>query len=562
MERLGAGGMSVVWRGFDEVLGRQVAVKVLAPSTSADPVFRRRLRDEAQAVARLSHPNIANVYDYGEATTADGEPVPFVVMELVDGESLAAMLARTRSLPWQQAVRIGAEVAGGLAAAHSRGIVHRDVTPANVMLPAGGAKVVDFGISALVGENDIGPDGSLLGTPAYLAPERLEGGQVSSATDVYAVGLLIYRTLIGRLPWDVGTTTALLRAHQYVEPDPLPPVEGLPAAVAELVGRCLDKRPQDRPSSAELAEVLAGIAAEVPAGPLPDRNDEDTTILPAQRSYPDVIRVGNPAPAAGEPVTSRRRRPRRVLIAAATVLLLGAGTYAWSLVDSGRGGPATTTTTPRAMPAAGGCVVVYVVRTDQARRFTARVTVANRGDTPISEWSLWFILPGDQVLTGGGKTPLTQTGNTVTVTSTGPLAPMKSVSVPVSGGYRSSNSAPLAFRLNNSPCETFVSSEPGGPLRLVQRRPGGGTRLVPVTPGSVPLPGVSIDPDGGVHFAPITSAPSSTDTGGTASEEPSRPPSSTGTEFSEVPELPKAPIPPGVEDITPSSTEPSAQSSS
>jgi serine/threonine-protein kinase len=93
VERLGAGGMSVVWRGFDEVLGRQVAVKVLPPSTSADPSFRRRLRAEAQAAARLSHPHITNVYDYGEATTVDGEPVPYVVMELVDGESLAAVLA-------------------------------------------------------------------------------------------------------------------------------------------------------------------------------------------------------------------------------------------------------------------------------------------------------------------------------------------------------------------------------------------------------------------------------------------------------------------------------------
>jgi eukaryotic-like serine/threonine-protein kinase len=290
VERLGAGGMSVVWRGFDEVLGRQVAVKVLPPSTSTDPSFRRRLRAEAQAAARLSHAHITSVYDYGEATTADGEPVPYVVMELIDGESLAAVLARVRRLPWQQAVRITAEVAAALAAAHSRGIVHRDVTPANVMLTPSGAKVVDFGISALIGENDIDPDGSLLGTPAYLAPERLEGGQVSPATDVYAVGLLIYRTLIGQLPWDVGTTTALLRAHQYTEPEPLPPVDGLPPAVAALVGRCLEKRPDDRPSSAELAHVLAGISAGAPVaarGLVPDWSDngEDTTILPSQQSY-------------------------------------------------------------------------------------------------------------------------------------------------------------------------------------------------------------------------------------------------------------------------------------
>src|SRR3954467_15205346 len=283
--------MSVVWRGFDEVLGRQVAVKVLPPSTSTDPAFRRRLRAEAQAAARLSHPNITNVYDYGEATTVDGEPVPYVVMELIDGESLAAVLARTPRLPWEHAVRITAEVAAALAAAHARGIVHRDVTPANVMLTQTGAKVVDFGISALIGENDIDPDGSLLGTPAYLAPERLEGGQVSPATDVYAVGLLIYRTLIGQLPWDVGTTTALLRAHQYTEPEPLPPVEGLPSVVGALVARCMLKRPADRPSSAELAHVLTAVCADADdAGEddYPDwspENGEDTTILPSQRAW-------------------------------------------------------------------------------------------------------------------------------------------------------------------------------------------------------------------------------------------------------------------------------------
>src|SRR3954462_14109738 len=176
-------------------------------------------------------------------------------MELVDGESLAAVLARVRRLSWPAAVRICAEVSAALAAAHSRGIVHRDVTPANVMLTSSGAKVVDFGISALIGENDIDPDGSLLGTPAYLAPERLQGGPVSRPTDVYAVGLLIYRTLTGELPWDVGTTTALLRAHQYVEPDPMPPVDGLPPSVDALVRRCLEKHPSDRPSSAELAQV-------------------------------------------------------------------------------------------------------------------------------------------------------------------------------------------------------------------------------------------------------------------------------------------------------------------
>ena len=213
VERLGAGGMSVVWRGYDEVLGRQVAVKVLAARLAGGRAFRHRIRTEAQAAARLLHPNITNVYDYGEE-----DAVPYVVMELVDGQSLAERLGRDESLPWPEAVTACRQVADALAAAHARGVVHRDVTPGNVMLTATGAKVVDFGISALVGDRDIDADGSLLGTPAYLAPERLDGGQVSAAADVYALGLLLYRCLAGALPWPASSRTEILRAHLYQEP--------------------------------------------------------------------------------------------------------------------------------------------------------------------------------------------------------------------------------------------------------------------------------------------------------------------------------------------------------
>ncbi|MDG4763587.1 serine/threonine-protein kinase [Solwaraspora sp. WMMD406] len=262
--RLGVGGMSVVWRGHDEILGRQVAVKVLAPEFAPDQVVRNRIRVEAQAAARLCHPHITNVYDYGEAVRQDAT-LPYVVMELVDGESLAARLRREHRLPWRTAVVACAEVASALAAAHTSGVVHRDVTPANVMLTSTGVKVVDFGISALAGENDVGPDGNLLGTPAYLAPERLNGGQVSPATDVYAVGLLLYRSLTGRLPWQAATITQMLRAHLHTAPDPMPPVAGLPAEVVALTHRCLAKRPADRPTSEEVAKILAA-AVGVNAG--------------------------------------------------------------------------------------------------------------------------------------------------------------------------------------------------------------------------------------------------------------------------------------------------------
>ncbi|MFF5078842.1 protein kinase [Actinoplanes sp. NPDC000266] len=548
VERLGAGGMSVVWRGFDEVLGRQVAVKVLPPSTSADPAFRRRLRAEAQAAARLSHPNITNVYDYGEATTVDGEPVPYVVMELIDGESLAAVLARARKLPWQHAVRITAEVAAALAAAHARGIVHRDVTPANVMLTPTGAKVVDFGISALIGENDIDPDGSLLGTPAYLAPERLEGGQVSPATDVYAVGLLIYRTLIGQLPWDVGTTTALLRAHQYVEPDPLPPVEGLPAEVDALVGRCLEKRPADRPSSAELAQILAALSAGAPAvarGYVPEWSDdaENTTILPAANEYMTEAAAAaaaaaapqSPAPVAGDPSAPARNsrfaglesvpieagqqlRPaygnqaspagasprggnktRRILVVTAGVLLLAIGTYGWSASGKGPKDKAAVAA-PAVVAPTGECVVNYAVVSDSQGRFSAQVTVANKDDTPVNDWKLWFLMPGDQTISGNGKTTLTQNGQSVEVSSptAAAIKAKSTVSVPITGRYTATNIAPLTFTLNGATCETFVSTKPGGPAQKVEQLSDGSSRLVPTTTD----PGYSIAPDGTVTITP------------------------------------------------------------
>src|SRR4051794_4794632 len=228
VERLGTGGMSVVWRGYDEVLGRPVAIKVLSPRLAADQVFRDRLRQEALAAARLAHPHITGIFDFGEATLSGQMTVPFVVMELNDGESVASRITRQGSLDWREAVKVTAQVASALATAHARGLVHRDVTPANVMLCGVGAKVVDFGIAAAVGQRDAAPDGSLLGTPAYLAPERLSGAQVSAATDVYALGLLLYRSVTGRLPWPAETTAEALRAHLYAAPDPLPDQPGLP----------------------------------------------------------------------------------------------------------------------------------------------------------------------------------------------------------------------------------------------------------------------------------------------------------------------------------------------
>ncbi|WP_435205329.1 serine/threonine-protein kinase [Micromonospora sp. bgisy143] len=264
LERLGSGGMSAVYRAYDEVLERDVAVKVLVAS---DPNARQRIRAEAKAAARLSHPHVTNVYDFGESRL-DGVQVPFVVLELLNGDTLERRLA-AGPLPPRAALRVCAEVASAISAAHAQGLVHRDVKPGNVMLTPTGAKVLDFGIAAAAGDSEIDFDGRLLGTPAYLAPERLAAGEVLPASDVYALGLLLHRTLTGRLPWAAETQTGMLRAHVHVDPDPLPEIARVPAEVHRLYHWCLARNPDDRPPAAEVARILltvvSGLAGETVA---------------------------------------------------------------------------------------------------------------------------------------------------------------------------------------------------------------------------------------------------------------------------------------------------------
>ncbi|MBM0278858.1 serine/threonine protein kinase, partial [Micromonospora sp. STR1s_6] len=256
--------MAVVHRAYDEVLERDVAVKVLIAS---DANARQRIRGEAKAAARLSHPHVTSVYDYGESSL-DGVEVPFVVMELLGGRTLEQRLV-AGPLPPRAALRVCAEVAAALAAAHDQGLVHRDIKPGNVMLTPTGAKVLDFGIAAGAGEPEIDFEGRLLGTPAYLAPERLLAGEVLPASDVYALGLLLYRVLTGRLPWPAEAQSGMLRAHTPVEPAPLPPIDGVPPEVNRLYRWCLARDPADRPPAREAARtllaVVSGAAAETAA---------------------------------------------------------------------------------------------------------------------------------------------------------------------------------------------------------------------------------------------------------------------------------------------------------
>ncbi|MFC0506962.1 serine/threonine-protein kinase [Micromonospora costi] len=353
-ERIGLGGMSEVWRAEDEVLGRPVAVKALAAQLATDPQLRATIQREARAAARLTHPHITQVYDYGEATLAGGEVVPYLVMELVDGHNLADRLAGG-PLPWREAVRVAGQVASALAAAHRIGVVHRDIKPGNVMLTETGAKVLDFGIAALAGPHHplAGQTGEpLMGTPAYFAPERLSAGPPDPASDVYALGALLYRTLAGRAPLPVQSWEDALEVHERRTPVPPLRIAGLPADIADLTLACLAADPARRPTAAQLATRFGAVGpADPPTTVVPPRPAGRAAVAPPQP--PTLV---DRAPVTPRPAVVPRRPRRRsrgpiaALVAAGLVLLVGLGVML-NLGDQGGGtpsvaGPTTGTWTP------------------------------------------------------------------------------------------------------------------------------------------------------------------------------------------------------------------------
>lgn len=253
----GRGGFGAVWQADDAVLGRPVAVKVLAASLREDAASRERFRREALAAAKLAHPRIASVFDYGEH---DG--IPFIVMELLSGETLTRRLWREKTLPPATAAEIGAQVAEALAAAHRAGVVHRDVKPDNVwLLASGGVKVLDFGLASAAWAPTVTHPDMLVGTPTYLPPERAAGAAGDGSSDVYSLGVVLYETLAGRPPFAGPNALALVNAHATQTPAPLEEA-GVPRALARLVTAALAKDPTARPG----ADALAGRLREAAAG--------------------------------------------------------------------------------------------------------------------------------------------------------------------------------------------------------------------------------------------------------------------------------------------------------
>jgi serine/threonine-protein kinase len=374
-ERIAAGGMGEVWRGTDEVLGRPVAVKLLRRAHLGDEALASRFRAEARYAAALSHPGIARVFDYGESDRHAMHGA-YLVMELIDGEPLSALLARSGRLSAGAALDIIGQSALALHAAHQAGIVHRDIKPGNLLITADGrVKITDFGIARAVQASQAGhltQTGMVMGTAQYVSPEQASGLPVSAASDIYSLGVVGYQCLAGRLPFIAETAIALALSHVREEPPPLP--ADVPAGVRDLVGRMMAKRPEQRPASAlQVAErarrlrdtlpvsVAAGLGgmAEAPAltAEIPAEATQfsgNGTADPQAYLGPEAHPVdgatsqfaGSAAPWQEPDGSGRGRWPARRLavLAAVAVVVLGLGGLLAALMLSGN--PARNTGSP------------------------------------------------------------------------------------------------------------------------------------------------------------------------------------------------------------------------
>ncbi|MEP7360517.1 MAG: Stk1 family PASTA domain-containing Ser/Thr kinase [Chloroflexota bacterium] len=420
VELLGQGGMATIFRGHDTQLGRDVAVKVLRAEYGRDPAFVARFRQEAQAAAALSHPNVVQVFDYGMEA---GDP--FIVMEMIDGGDLGAVLKERGAFEPLAAARIAQQIYEALDAAHGRGIVHRDIKPTNVLLTsAGRVKVADFGIARAFSEAQLTMPGTTLGSVHYFSPEQARGEMVTTASDVYSAGLVLFEMLTGQRAWTGDSAGAVAVARLAGDPPaPSSLKSGVPPILDIAIRRALARVPADRPTAGDMAALLGRFIAD-PSGvtafpPAPAPASVAAAVLAAPTGEPDSgYESGGPQTYAGTTPGSIRRgagaretfeedydeaQPQGAgawgwIAAVLGVLVLFAGGVLLFLLLSGRG--------PAPSPAPSGVAVnvpnVVGMTLDQARQAaSAKGLILTVGAYQVTDTAAEGIIIAQDPASGG-----------------------------------------------------------------------------------------------------------------------------------------------------------------
>jgi serine/threonine protein kinase len=342
VERLGQGGMGAVYRATDTLLEREVALKLLRPEYAADPQFAERFRAEAVTLAKLSHPNIATLYGFVRDVAASQL---CMVMELATGETLTSVLKRSGAMSWERAILLTGQMLDALQYAHERGVVHRDIKPSNLMVGRDDhLKLMDFGIARLMGTTRVTQMGFTVGTLEYMAPEQIRGELISPATDLYAVGVLLYEAICGRRPFEGDDPIALaaaIREGRYERPASIAP-EADPV-IASVIERAMRSDPAARFADAEeMADALLAsewesdrhetVTMDTASSPPDEDGDatqamqpmDRTAVLPtsAAEAAPESAVPAPPEPyQAPTPRLARPRRPSARMIAAVVIAI-------------------------------------------------------------------------------------------------------------------------------------------------------------------------------------------------------------------------------------------------
>jgi serine/threonine-protein kinase len=379
-EALGSGGMSCVYRAYDPVLDREVAIKILPAELARDPVLRARFHEEARALGGVEHPSLIRIFAVGQ----EG-PISYYSMELITGMSLKDLLAAER-LTVAETLGVMRQVLRALEAVHRAGIVHRDVKPGNIMLDASGrAVLMDFGLARRAGRQDLTAAGAVLGTPEYMSPEQARGEKADERSDLYSIGVSLYEMLAGHPPFSGKDTIEILRRHVQA---PVPALHaaapGTPPELERIIVRLLAKKPSER--YPQIAELLADLEKLAPAEPQAERAAQELFARVAQAvSRPTRTPAGQGAALRWESRTARRRQRISTWVALTTAAVaVTALIVALIALLTARPRPVQTALPERAaVPAAG---TLWLVTTRDQKQFEGEFVTLATGPGNETDW--------------------------------------------------------------------------------------------------------------------------------------------------------------------------------